>query len=206
MIFRRQQVGEGYMRSPPSRLHLLTYALDFHNKQTALSCTVRRPITTTANVTTNGIAESCRCTTASRAGALRSSRSWQQLTFPIGQNLPYRGFHEASRCRPSAALGVKYLSRCSNSTGRGGSMGGGNTMHIATMKCMSCRVRSLRVVVFPWEPTADVQRSAISVWSLRCDRQAIVWGKHLGTNESSLMEHTRLVVRDLAKCVLTRPG
>jgi hypothetical protein len=172
------------MRSPPSRLHLLTYALDFHNKQTALSCAVRRPITTTANVTTNGIAESCRCTTASRAGALRSSRSWQQLTFPIGQNLPYRGFHE----------------------GRGGSMGGGNTMHIATMKCMSCRVRSLRVVVFPWEPTADVQRSAISVWSLRCDRQAIVWGKHLGTNESSLMEHTRLVVRDLAKRVLTRPG
>jgi hypothetical protein len=44
------------------------------------------------------------------------------------------------------------------------------------------------------------------VWSLLCDRQAIVWGNYLGTNESSFMEHTRLVVRDLAKLVLTRPG
>jgi hypothetical protein len=47
------------MRIPPSRLRLLTYAIDFHNKQTALSCTVRRPIATAANVTTNGIAASC---------------------------------------------------------------------------------------------------------------------------------------------------
>jgi hypothetical protein len=102
-------------------------------------------------------------------------------------------------------LGIPYLSPCSNRVGRDGSIGGGKAMHIATTKRMSCRVRSMRVVVFPWESTADVQRSAILVWSLPGDRQAIVWGNHLGTNESSSMEHTRLVVRDLAKLMLTRP-
>jgi hypothetical protein len=90
------------MRISPSRRHLLTYALDFHNKQTALSCNVHRPITATANVTTNSIAASCRCTTASRAGALIS---WQWLTFPIGQNLPYGGFHEPSKYRALRGLG-----------------------------------------------------------------------------------------------------
>jgi len=29
----KQQDEEGYMRIPPSRLYLLTYALDFDNKQ-----------------------------------------------------------------------------------------------------------------------------------------------------------------------------
>src|ERR1700712_3814268 len=146
-------------------------------------------------------------TRASRAG---DSSLRQQLTFRLGQNLPHGQCYEASSTSKGKTLrGLGWVMHLSMpDSRREGRLdewqsNAHSHHHVSVVFAASVSWASHGNPRLTSRGVCARVRAAITIRSRPQDRQHDRVGKQLGTNESLSMEHTCLVVRYLAKVVLT---